>query len=55
MKARHLGPCAVGDEERIVADVERRRAAEVAAPLAHAAHMLEIFVQQVRDHAQRVG
>ena len=54
-EARHLGPRAVGDEQRIGADVERRGRAKFSAPHADGAHVLKILIQHVRDHAQHVG
>ena len=53
-EASHLGPCAVGNEQRVGSDVERRRRAEFAAPQTDGAHVLEIFIQHVRHHAQHV-
>ena len=52
MKHGHLGPRAIGDEERVVADVEWRRRAEFAPPLANSAHVLKVLVQHVNDHTQ---
>ena len=54
-EAGQFGPCAVGDEERVVADVERRRGAEFSPPLSDGAHVLEVLIQHVRDHAQHFG
>src|SRR5262245_15881512 len=47
-----LGPRAVGDEKCVGADVERRDRAELSAPHADGAHVLEELVQHVHDHAQ---
>ena len=54
-EASHLRPSAIGDEQRVGADVERRGRAEFAAPHADGAHVLEVLIQHVRDHAQHVG
>ena len=54
-EARHLRPGAVGNEQRVGADIERRRRAEFAAPQPDGAHVLEILVQHVRHHAEHVG
>ena len=54
-EAGHLGPGAVGDEQRVGADVERRRGAEFAAPQSDGAHVLEVLIQHVRHHAEHVG
>ena len=44
----------VGDEQRIGADVEGRARAELAAPQLDGAHVLEMLVEHVRHHAQRI-
>ena len=54
-EAGHLSPCGIRDEERIGADVERRRGAEFTAPHLDGAHVLKVLVQHVRDHAEHVG
>ena len=54
-EAGHFRPRAVGDEQRVGADVERRRRAEFAAPQPDGAHVLKVLVQHVRHHAEHVG
>src|SRR5258708_7296369 len=54
-EAGHLRPRAIGDEERVVSNVERRSGAELSAPQSNGAHVLEVLVQLVRYHAQWIG
>jgi hypothetical protein len=51
-EARHFSPQAVADDQRIVADVERRCLAKLAAPTSDGVDVPEIFVQYIRHHAE---
>ena len=54
-KTSHLRPRRIGDDHRVGADVEGRLRAEIAPPPADGAHVPEMFVQHVGDHAQDAG
>src|SRR3974377_1270785 len=54
LEAGHLGPRWIGDEERIVSDVERGLRVELITPLPNGAHVLEMLVQLVRHHTQHI-
>ena len=51
-EARHLGPQAVADDQRIGADIEWRCRAELAAPEPDGADVPEILIQHVGHHAE---
>ena len=53
-EARHLGPQAVADDQRIGTDIEWRCRAELAAPESDGADVPEIFIQHVGHHAEHV-
>src|SRR5262249_34947585 len=51
-KTRHFRPRAVGDEERVVFNIERWCLVELTAPLPYGAHVPKVLVELARDHAQ---
>jgi hypothetical protein len=53
-KTGELGPGAIGDEQRVGADIEGRRRTEFTTPQSDGADVPEILVQHVRHHAQHV-
>ena len=55
LEAGHFRPGAVGDKQRVGADVERRFGAEFAAPQSDGAYVAKLFIQHMGDHAQRIG
>jgi hypothetical protein len=54
LEACHLRPRRIGDEKRIVSDVERWPRPELTTPLPNGANMLKMFVQLVQHHTQHV-
>ena len=53
-EARHFGPQAVADDQRIGSDIERRRRSKLAAPESDGVDVPEILVQHIRHHAEHV-
>jgi hypothetical protein len=54
LETSHLRPCAIGDEQRVGTNIERRCSAKLAAPQTDGAHVSKIFIEHMRDHAQHV-
>ena len=55
LEAGHFRPQRVADDERVGADVEGRGRAELSPPQMDGAHVLQVLVQHVCHHAQRLG